>query len=75
MTARLRSAARAVALTLALSRFAGEGERKTPYRAVAARVRLLRRFAPADLVDAGIRKGLNLDTPSTSLPRTPALGK
>jgi NAD(P)-dependent dehydrogenase (short-subunit alcohol dehydrogenase family) len=45
--------------------------------AVAARVRLLRRFAPAGLVDAGIRKGLNLDTPSTltSLSRAPALGK
>lgn len=29
---------------------------------VAARVRLLRRFAPAGLLDAGIRKGLHLDT-------------
>lgn len=31
----------------------------------AARVRLLRRFAPAGLVDAGIRKGLHLDAPGT----------
>jgi NAD(P)-dependent dehydrogenase (short-subunit alcohol dehydrogenase family) len=37
--------------------------------AIAARVRLLRRFAPAGLVDAGIRKGLNLDTPDASMPR------
>ena len=37
--------------------------------AVAARVRLLRRFAPAGLVDAGIRKGLNLDAPAASTPR------
>jgi NAD(P)-dependent dehydrogenase (short-subunit alcohol dehydrogenase family) len=42
--------------------------------AVAARVRLLRRFAPTALVDAGIRKGLDLDTPSASASRTPALG-
>jgi NAD(P)-dependent dehydrogenase (short-subunit alcohol dehydrogenase family) len=40
--------------------------------AVATRVRFLRRFAPAALLDAGIRKGLNLDTPSTSLSRIPA---
>lgn len=37
--------------------------------AIAARVRLLRRFAPDGLVDAGIRKGLNLDTPNASMPR------
>ena len=37
--------------------------------AVAARVRLLRRFAPAGLLDAGIRKGLNLDAPAASMPR------
>lgn len=37
--------------------------------AVAARVRLLRRFAPAGLLDAGIRKGLNLDAPAASVPR------
>src|SRR5687768_14242504 len=33
--------------------------------AFAARVRLLRRFAPAGLVDAGIRKGLQLDAHGT----------
>ena len=38
--------------------------------AVAARVRLLRRFAPAGLLDAGIRKGLNLDAPAASMPRS-----
>jgi NAD(P)-dependent dehydrogenase (short-subunit alcohol dehydrogenase family) len=32
--------------------------------AVATRVRMLRRFAPAGLLDAGIRKGLNLDSPA-----------
>jgi hypothetical protein len=37
--------------------------------AVAARVRLLRRFAPAGLLDAGIRKGLSLDAPAASMPR------
>jgi NAD(P)-dependent dehydrogenase (short-subunit alcohol dehydrogenase family) len=37
--------------------------------AIAARVRLLRKFAPAGLVDAGIRKGLNLDAPTASMPR------
>jgi NAD(P)-dependent dehydrogenase (short-subunit alcohol dehydrogenase family) len=42
---------------------------------VASRLRLLRRFAPAGLVDAGIRKDLRLDAPSASLPRTPVLAK
>jgi len=37
--------------------------------AVAARVRFLRRFAPAGLLDAGIRKGLNLDAPAASVAR------
>ena len=37
--------------------------------AVAARVRLLRRFAPAGLLDAGIRKRLNLDAPAAAMPR------
>jgi NAD(P)-dependent dehydrogenase (short-subunit alcohol dehydrogenase family) len=40
---------------------------------LANRLRLLRRFAPAGLVDAGIRKDLRLDTPPASLPRTPIL--
>lgn len=38
----------------------------------ASRLRLLRRFAPADLVDAGIRKSLQLDAPTAWLTRTPA---
>ena len=42
---------------------------------VANRLRLLRRFAPAGLVDAGIRKDLRLDAPTASLPRTPILAK
>ncbi|MES2072943.1 MAG: oxidoreductase [Pseudomonadota bacterium] len=42
---------------------------------LANRLRLLRRFAPAGLVDAGIRKDLQLDTLSMSLPRTPVLEK
>jgi NAD(P)-dependent dehydrogenase (short-subunit alcohol dehydrogenase family) len=40
---------------------------------LANRLRLLRRFAPAGLVDAGIRKDLRLDAPTASLPRTPVL--
>jgi NAD(P)-dependent dehydrogenase (short-subunit alcohol dehydrogenase family) len=36
-------------------------------------LRLLRRFAPARVLDAGIRKGLRLDAPTASLPRSPAL--
>src|SRR6266567_4136206 len=42
---------------------------------LANRLRLLRRFAPAGLVDAGIRKDLRLDTPMASLPRTLVLEK
>jgi NAD(P)-dependent dehydrogenase (short-subunit alcohol dehydrogenase family) len=42
---------------------------------LANRLRLLRRFAPAGLVDAGIRKDLRLDAPMASLPRTPVLEK
>jgi len=41
--------------------------------ALANRLRLLRRFAPAGLLDAGIRKDLRLDAPAASLPRTPVL--
>jgi NAD(P)-dependent dehydrogenase (short-subunit alcohol dehydrogenase family) len=40
---------------------------------LANRLWLLRRFAPAGLVDAGIRKDLRLDAPTASLPRTPVL--
>ena len=40
---------------------------------LANRLRLLRRFAPAGLVDAGIRKDLRLDAPMASLPRSPVL--
>jgi len=40
---------------------------------LANRLRLLRRFAPASAVDAGIRKDLRLDTPTASLPRTPVV--
>jgi NAD(P)-dependent dehydrogenase (short-subunit alcohol dehydrogenase family) len=44
-----------------------------PAGGLANRLRLLRRFAPARLVDAGIRKDLRLDAPTASLPRTPVL--
>ena len=40
---------------------------------LANRLRLLRRFAPAGLVDAGIRKDLRLDVPAASLQRSPVL--
>ncbi len=42
---------------------------------VASRLRLLRRFAPAGLVDAGVRKNLQLDAQTASLPRNPVLAK
>jgi hypothetical protein len=42
---------------------------------LAKRLRLLRRFAPAGLVDAGIRKDLQLDTLSVPPQRTPVLEK
>ena len=42
---------------------------------LANRLRLLRRFAPAGLVDAGIRKDLRLDASMASLPRPPVLAK
>lgn len=42
---------------------------------LASRLRLLRRFAPAGLLDAGIRKDLRLDAPREMLPRTPVLEK
>jgi len=41
----------------------------------ASRLRLLRRFAPAGLVDAGVRKNLQLDALPASLPRIPVLAK
>jgi len=40
---------------------------------LAKRLHLLRRFAPAGLVDSGIRKDLRLDAPAASLPRIPVL--
>ena len=42
---------------------------------LARRLRLLRRFAPAGLVDAGIRKDLRLDALIASPPRTRVLAK
>ena len=42
--------------------------------AVASRVRLLRRFAPSSLMDAGIRKGLDLDASTAPIARVPARG-
>src|SRR5881409_67539 len=42
---------------------------------LANRLRLLRRFAPAGLLDAGIRKDLRLDALTASLPRIPVLEK
>jgi hypothetical protein len=41
----------------------------------AGRLRLLRRFAPAGMVDAGIRKELQLDVLTAAVPRTPALAR
>ncbi|MFL6603535.1 MAG: oxidoreductase [Steroidobacteraceae bacterium] len=41
----------------------------------ASRLRLLRRFAPAGLLDAGIRKDLRLDAPAAPPPRAPVVVK
>ena len=41
----------------------------------ASRLQLLRSFAPAGLVDAGIRKNLRLDATMASRPHTPVLEK
>jgi NAD(P)-dependent dehydrogenase (short-subunit alcohol dehydrogenase family) len=41
----------------------------------ARRLRLLRRFAPAGIMDAGIRKNLHLTAPTASLSRSPVLEK
>jgi short-subunit dehydrogenase len=41
----------------------------------ASRLGLLRRFAPAGVVDAGIRKSLRLDAPAAPLPPAPAFEK
>jgi short-subunit dehydrogenase len=38
---------------------------------LAGRLRLLRRFAPAGVLDAGIRKDLHLDAPAASLAPSP----
>lgn len=42
---------------------------------LASRLRLLRKFAPAGVLDAGIRKDLHLDAPTALLPRTSVLEK
>jgi len=42
---------------------------------LASRLRLLRRFAPAGVLDSGIRKDLHLDALTASLPRTPVFEK
>jgi NAD(P)-dependent dehydrogenase (short-subunit alcohol dehydrogenase family) len=42
---------------------------------LASRLKLLRRFAPAGVLDAGIRKDLHLDALTASLPRTAVLEK
>ncbi|MEO5822137.1 MAG: oxidoreductase [Vicinamibacteraceae bacterium] len=44
-----------------------------PAGAGASRLRFLRRFAPAGVLDAGIRKNLRLDAIAASLPRTPVV--
>jgi hypothetical protein len=56
---------------------ANAGRPKLRYSAgkLANRLRLLRRFAPAGLVDAGIRKNLQLDPPTASRLRSAVLVK
>jgi NAD(P)-dependent dehydrogenase (short-subunit alcohol dehydrogenase family) len=50
-------------------------KRRYPAGKLANRLRLLRRFAPAGLVDAGIRKNLQLDAPAASRPHSAVLVK
>jgi len=56
---------------------ANAGRPKLRYTAggLARRLRFLRRFAPAGLVDAGIRKDLQIDALTASLPRAAVLEK
>jgi NAD(P)-dependent dehydrogenase (short-subunit alcohol dehydrogenase family) len=46
-----------------------------PAGGLASRLRLLRRFAPAGLLDGGIRKDLGLDAVTASQPRSPVLAE
>ena len=46
-----------------------------PAGAGASRLQLLRRFAPAGVLDAGIRKNLRLDAMAASLLRIPSFGE
>jgi NAD(P)-dependent dehydrogenase (short-subunit alcohol dehydrogenase family) len=46
-----------------------------PAGGLANRLRLLRRFAPARFVDAGLRRDLRLDAPGAARPNLPALAK
>src|SRR3954452_12553865 len=48
---------------------------RSPAGLLPSRLRLLRRFAPGRMVDAGIRKDLRLDAPTPSRPRTPVLAR
>ena len=50
-------------------------KRRYPAGKLANRLRLLRRFAPAGLVDAGVRKSLRLDAPMAAPPRSAVLVK
>ena len=54
---------------------AARPKRRYPVGGFAWRLRLIRNFAPAGLVDAGIRKNLRLDALTASQPRTPVLEK
>ncbi|MBR0954279.1 oxidoreductase [Bradyrhizobium canariense] len=57
-----------VAETVLKAASAARPQLKYAAGSLAKRLRFLRRFAPAGLVDAGIRKDLRLDTPPTSQP-------
>src|SRR5688572_23693977 len=50
-------------------------KRRYPAGKLANRLRLLRRFAPAGVVDAGVRKSLRLDAPMAAPPRSAVLVK
>ena len=54
---------------------AAHSKLRYPAGGVASRLRWLRRFAPAGVVDAGIRKDLQLDALTALLPRPPVLEK
>jgi hypothetical protein len=64
-----------VADTVLKAAVAARPKLRYPAGGRASLLQLLRRFAPAALVDVGVRKNLRLATPTALLPHTPAFEK